>query len=82
MENKRKNIRTVLCCVFYAHTYEQFLPVTVGVRFSFLHLFSILCVFFWFMLDYFVLLLFPFVVLALILFSTMPRDWLGGTSPM
>jgi len=46
MENKRKNIRTVLCCVFYAHTYEQFLPVTVGLGLVFVHLFSILCVFF------------------------------------
>ena len=44
--------------------------------------FSILCVFFWFSLDYFVVALFAFVVLGLVSFlSTVPRDWLGRTFP-
>jgi len=39
-----------------------------------------LCVF-WFCLDYFVLVLFAFIVLDLVLFSSaMLRDWLGRPS--
>jgi len=49
-----------------AHT-EQFLKTNVGLGLVFVHLFrfSILCVF-WFRLDYFVLVLFHFVVLGLV----------------
>jgi len=51
------------------HIYEQFLQLTVGFRFRFsfcVFRFTILCVFFCFSLDYFVLLLFAFVVLGLV----------------
>jgi len=58
------------------HTYEQFLKRSVG--FVFVHLFrfrvSILCVF-WFILDYFVLVLFAFVVLGLV--SAVLREQIG-----
>jgi len=37
--------------------------------------------FFCFSLDYFVVVLFAFVVLVLVFFSTTPRDWQGRTSP-
>jgi len=51
------------------HTHEQFLQVSVGLRSGlvFVHLFrfSVLSVF-WFSLDYFVLVLFAFVVLGLV----------------
>jgi len=61
------------------YTYEQFLKMTVGLGLAlvFLHLFRFNIVFFWFSLDYFVLVLLTFVVLD---FTTMPRDWLGRTS--
>jgi len=42
---------------------------------------SVFVCFFCFKLDYFVLLLFAFVVLGLVFFSTTPRDWLGRMSP-
>ena len=55
MEAKGKIIRSVLCCVvydscaqWYAHTYEQFLKVSVvglGLVFVHLFMFNILCVF-------------------------------------
>jgi len=52
------------------HTREPFLKMSVslglGVVFVCLFRFSILCVFFWFSLDCFVLVLFGFVVLALV----------------
>jgi len=50
-------------------TYEQFLKMSVAFRFSFsfVHLFGLtFCVFFWFSLDCFVLVLFAFVVLGLV----------------
>ena len=47
-------------------TYGQFLKISVGLGFVRLFRFSILCVFFWFSLDYFVLVLFAFVVLGLV----------------
>ena len=64
-------MKTVLCCLLYdSCTFDQFLNLSVGfrLRFSFVHLFRfcILCVFFWFSLDYFVLVLFAFVVLDLV----------------
>jgi len=37
--------------------------------------------FFWFSLDYFIVVLFAFVV-RFSFFSSKPRDWLGRTSPM
>jgi len=67
-----KIIRTVLCCVVYdtgTHTCEQFLKMIVGLGLGlvFVHLFrfGILC-FCVFSLDYFVLVLFAFVVLGLV----------------
>ena len=57
-----KIARTVLCCVVYdsctqsyAHTYEQFLKMSIGLGLVFVHLsrFSVLCVF-WCSLDCFV----------------------------
>jgi len=49
------------------HTCEQFLIISVGLGLVFVYLFRfiILCVF-WSSLDYFVLLLFVFVVLGLV----------------
>jgi len=51
------------------HTYEQFLKLTIGLGFGlvFAHLFrfSISCLF-WFSIDYFVLVLFAFVVLGFV----------------
>jgi len=49
------------------HTHEQFLKMSVGLGLVFMHLlrFSILCVF-WFSLHCFVLVLFAFVVLDLV----------------
>jgi len=52
------------------HTYEQFLHVSVGLGLGlvlvYVFRFCILCVFFWFSLDYFVLVLFAFVMLGLV----------------
>jgi len=50
------------------HRCEQFLKVSVGLGCVFVCLlrFSILCVFFSFSLDYFVLVLFAFIVLGLV----------------
>jgi len=64
------------CAQWYAHTYEQFLKISVGLGLVLVHLFrfSILC-FFWFGLDYLVLVLFAFVVLALV--SSVPRQEIG-----
>jgi len=65
--------------------YEHFLKMNVGlVKYGVCLGFSILCVFvfFWFSLDYFVLVLFAFAVLGLVSSVTTPRDWLGSrTSP-
>jgi len=59
-------------------THQQFLHLTDGLGLSliFMHLFrfSILCVF-WFSLDYFVLVLFAFVVLDLV--SSVLRQEIG-----
>jgi len=79
LEDKRENYQnfSVLCCVrqlcTMIHAYQQFLKMSVGLGlgcFVRLFRFSILCIFFWFSLDYFVILLFAFVVLGLV-------DWLG-----
>ena len=49
------------------HTHEQFLKLDVGLGLVFVRLFrsSIFCFFFWFSLDYFVLVLVAFVLLDL-----------------
>jgi len=52
----------------------------LGLVFVLLFRFSILC-FFSFSLDCFVLVLFAFNALDLVFISTVPRDWLGRTSP-
>jgi len=63
---------------------QQFLKMSVGLGLFlvFVHLFrfSILCVFSWYSLGHFVLVLFAFVVFRSSFFSAMPRDWLGRTS--
>jgi len=60
----------------YAHTCEQFLKASVvGLVFVHLFRFCTLCVFFWFSLDYFVLVLFAIVVLGLV--SSVPRQEIG-----
>jgi len=60
-----------------AHTYEQFLKLSVGLGlglvFVWLFRFNILCVFFWFSINHFVLVLFPFVVLGLV-FSVLRKE--------
>ena len=58
------------------HTYEQFLKPSVGLDLGLVLciLFSILCVF-WFSLDYFVIVLLAFVVLGL--FSSVLRQEIG-----
>jgi len=66
-----KIITTVLCCIvydsllytmIYAHTHEQFLKPSLGLGLVFVCLFRFnICVFF---LDYSVIVLFPFAVLA------------------
>ena len=59
------------------HIYEQFLKLSVGFgfKFSFVHLFrfSILCVFL-VSLDYFVLVLFAFVVLDVVFSSVICQE--------
>jgi len=88
-----KIIRTVLCCVVYnsctqwhththTHTHKQFLKTSVGLHLDlvFVHLFWFSICFFLFSLDFlFLCCLFCWVRFSF--FSTMPRDWLGGTSP-
>jgi len=86
---RRKIIRTVLCCVVYnscaqryAHVYEQFLKMAVvlGSGFVFWCICTLglaFCVFFWFSLDYFVLVFFAFWCVRFSFFGTVPRDWLG-----
>ena len=75
VEDKRKNYQncSVLCCIrplcTVIHTHEQFVNMTVGlgldlVCFVFFR-FSILCAF-CFSLDYFVLVLFTFLVFGLV----------------
>jgi len=61
-------------------THEQLLKMSVGLGLVFVDYFrfSILC----FSGDYFVLVLFAFVVLGLVSSCNMPRDWLGRTSPI
>jgi len=76
-------IRTVLRCImddsckqWYAHIYERFLNLTVGFRFRFsLHL-GVLSVFY-----HTYPVFFTFGVLALVWFSTTPRDWPARSSP-
>jgi len=71
------------------HTHEQFLKMSVGLGLGLVFLCLCLALhfvhFFSFSLEYFVLVLFAFVVLGFCVtfsfFSTMPRDWLGRTSP-
>jgi len=85
LEDKRENIRTVLCCFVYgscaqryAQKYEQFLNTSIGLGLGlFLCLFELafFCVF-WFSLDYFVLALFAFVVLGF--GSSVPAKRLAG----
>jgi len=51
------------------HTHEQFLKISVSFRFGFnfcVCLGLAFCVFFWFSLDYFLLLLYDVVVLGLV----------------
>ena len=49
------------------YTHEQFLKMSAGLCLVFVHLFRFsICVFFWFSLDCFVLVLFAFVVLDLV----------------
>ena len=69
----REKTVTVLCCVrqLYTviHTRQQFLKLSVGstFRFSFVYCFGLaFCVLFCCSLDYFVLVLFAFVVLGLV----------------
>jgi len=65
-----------------SNTHEMSVGFSLGLVFVRLFRFSILCVFFWFSLDYFVFVLFAFVVLDLV--SSVLRqlgDWLGRTSP-
>jgi len=58
----------------HTHTYEHLLKINVGLGlvFVFVHLF---CVFFWFSLDYFVLVLFALIVLGLV--SSVLRQGIG-----
>ena len=52
----------VLCTTVvhnYIHVYKQFFKMNLGLGLAF-------CVYFWFSLDYFVLVLFAFVVLDLV----------------
>ena len=78
LEDKRKNYQncSVLCCarqlytmIFTQMSSSERRVLIFRLRYSF-------CVFFWFRLDYFVLVMLAFVVLGL----TKPRDWLGITS--
>jgi len=77
-----KIIRSVLCLVVYdswtsdTHTHEQFLKMTVGLGLG-----SAFCVFFWFSLHCFVLVLFVLCCVRFSFLSTKARDWLGRTSP-
>ena len=72
---KGKIIRTVLSCnsvQCYAHTYEQFLQLTVGLGLGLLF-----CMFFFCLSFCSCFVCFCFVRYSF--FSTMPRDWLGRT---
>ena len=84
-----KIIRTVLCCVvydscaqWYAHTYEQFLKLTVGLGLGWVFVrlfrFSILCVFLVYLRIF---CLVSFCCVRFSFFGTAPRDWLGRKSP-
>jgi len=66
----------------HTYTYELFLTLSVGLGLVFVHLFkfNILCVF-WFSLDCFVLLLFAFVVFDLVSSVLCQEIGLGRTSP-
>jgi len=67
-----------------AHTYEQFLKMSVSFRFRLVFVclfkFSILCVF-CFYLTLFSFCVVCFYCVRFSFFSTMPRGWLGRTSP-
>jgi len=92
VEEKKENYQnsSVLCCVWQLCPEIRtriwavlkdgccfrfrfcFLCICLGLAF---------CVFFWFSLDYFVLVFFAFWCVTFSFFSTVPRDWLGRTSP-
>jgi len=71
LEDKREDYPncSVLCCVqqlcTMIHTHEQFLKMRLGLGLVFVHGFNILCVL-WFSLGCYVLVLFAFVVLDLV----------------
>jgi len=85
-EGKLSEMFCAVVCTIVVHndsnTHEMSVGFSLGLVFVRLFRFSILCVFFWFSLDYFVFVLFAFVVLDLV--SSVLRqlgDWLGRTSP-
>ena len=75
----------MLCCVWQLCAMmctHNFVKLSVGLCLGFLctYLGLAFCVFFWFSLDYFVLV-YSFCCVRFSFFNTMVRDWLQKTSP-